>query len=102
MLLGAAVVAAAAIAGMMWAPAMALLSDGAELSGLPQGMAFGLINLAWGGGQVGGSAGGGALADATTDTVPYLVLAILAGATLALLLRGVSLRHAPAAGRSRA
>ena len=101
-LLGAAVVAAAAIAGMMWAPAMALLSDGAERSGLPQGMAFGLINLAWGGGQVGGSAGGAALADATTDTVPYLVLAVLAAATLALLLRGVRLQHAPAAGRSRA
>lgn len=101
-LLGAVVVAAAAIAGMMWAPAMALLSDGAERSGLPQGMAFGLINLAWGGGQVGGSAGGAALADATSDTVPYLVLAVLAATTLALLLRGVRLLHAPAAGRSRA
>ena len=101
-LLGLTVVASAAIAGMMWAPAMALLSDGAERSGLPQGMAFGLINLAWGGGQVGGSAGGAALADATSDAVPYLVLAALAATTLALLLRGVRLLHAPAAGRSRA
>ena len=101
-LLGLAVVAAAAIAGTMWAPAMALLSDGAERSGLPQGMAFGLINLAWGGGQVGGSAGGAALADVTSDTVPYLVLAALAATTLALLLRGVRLMHAPAAGRSSA
>ena len=101
-LLGALVLAAAAIAGTMWAPAMALLSDGAERSGLPQGMAFGLINLAWGSGQVGGSAGGAALADATTDTVPYLVLAVLAAATLAALLRGVRVLHAPAAGRSSA
>ena len=101
-LLAAVVVAAAAIAGMMWAPAMALLSDGADESGLPQGMAFGLINLAWGGGQVGGSAGGAALADATSDTVAYVVLAILAASTLAVLLRGVRLLHAPAAGRSSA
>jgi MFS family permease len=102
LLLGAAVVAAAAIAGMLWAPAMALLSDGAELSGLPQGLAFGLINLAWGGGQVGGSAGGAALADATSDTVPYLVLAVLAATTLVLLVRGVGRERAPAPGRSRA
>jgi MFS family permease len=100
--LGAAVVAAAAIAGMLWAPAMALLSDGAELSGLPQGVAFGLINLAWGGGQVGGSAGGAALADATTDAVPYTVLAVLAAGTLGLLVLGVGRSHAPATGRSRA
>ena len=101
-LLGAVVVAAAAIAGMMWAPAMALLSDGAELSGLPQGLAFGLINLAWGGGQVGGSAGGAALADATSDAVPYLVLALLAATTLAAVAHGVRMLHAPAAGRSQA
>ena len=99
-LLGAVVVGAAAIAGTMWAPAMALLSDGAERSGLPQGMAFGLINLAWGGGQVGGSAGGAALADATSDAVPYLALAVLAATTLALLARGVRMLHAPAARRS--
>jgi MFS family permease len=81
------VVAAAAVAGMLWAPAMALLSDGAETAGLAQGVAFGLINLAWAGGQVGGSAGGARLADATSDAVPYAVLALLCAATLALLVR---------------
>ena len=66
-------------------------------------MAFGLINLAWGGGQVGGSAGGAALADATSDTVAYVVLAVARGdARSRSLLRGVRLLHAPAAGRSSA
>jgi MFS family permease len=83
--LGLLVVGAGAAAGMMWAPAMALLSDGAEAVGLPQGVAFGLVNLAWAGGQVSGSAGGARLADATSDVVPYAVLATLAGTTLLLL-----------------
>ena len=85
--LGALVVAAAGLAGMMWAPAMALLSDGAEEAGMAQGMAFGLINLAWGGGQVGGSAGGAGLADATADAVPYVVLAALCAVTLTAVRR---------------
>ena len=47
--------------GCFWAPAAALLSDASEASGLDQGFAFGLMNLAWAGGQVvGGAAGGGA------------------------------------------
>ena len=104
LLLAAVVLGAAATAGMLWAPAMALLSDGAELAGLPQGVAFGLVNLAWGGGQVGGSAGGGGLADLTSDTVPYLVVAALAAATLtALVVRGARVgaahaQRAPAGG----
>jgi predicted MFS family arabinose efflux permease len=85
--LGAVVVGAAAVAGMIWAPAMALLSDGAEMAGLAQGFAFGLVNLAWAGGQVGGSAGGARLAEATSDAVPYVVLAVLCAATLTLLVR---------------
>jgi MFS family permease len=86
-LLAALVVGAAAIAGMLWAPAMALLSDGADTAGLAQGVAFGLVNLAWAGGQVGGSTGGARLADATSDAVPYVVLAALCAMTLTVLLR---------------
>lgn len=86
-LLAALVVLAAGLAGMIWAPAMALLSDGAEGAGVAQGMAFGLVNLAWGGGQVGGAAGGARLADGTTDALPYLVVAALCAATLVLLRR---------------
>ena len=87
-LLAGVVIVAAALAGMAWAPAMALISDGADHAGLAQALAFGLVNLAWAGGQVGGSAGGARLADATSDTVPFLVLAGLTASTLALLVRG--------------
>jgi MFS family permease len=87
-LLAAVVLLAAGTGGMLFAPASALLSDGAEDAGLPQGIVFGLFNLAWAGGQVGGAAGGAWLAQATADAVPYLVVAVLAVVTLAALSRG--------------
>ena len=79
------VVFAAAAGGMLYTPASALLSDGAEAAGLPQGLVFGLFNLVWAAGQIGGAAGGAGLADATDDTVPYVVVAVLAAATLLVL-----------------
>jgi predicted MFS family arabinose efflux permease len=84
-LLAAVVLLAAGTGGMLFAPASALLSHGADDAGLPQGIVFGLFNLAWAGGQVAGAAGGGWLADATMDMVPYLVVAVLAVASLAVL-----------------
>ena len=85
--LSVAVAVALAVAGVMWAPAMALISEGAEAAGVAQGLAFGIVNLAWAGGQVLGSAGGSATAHATSDTVTYALLAALAAASLAVLLR---------------
>ena len=41
---------------MLWAPSMALLSDGAEALGIAQGFAFALSNLGWSIGQTAGSA----------------------------------------------
>jgi MFS family permease len=73
--------------GTFWAPAMALLSEAAEAVGAHQGLAFGLVNLAWALGMVTGAAGGGALAKATADAVPYALLAALCAGTLALLAR---------------
>jgi MFS family permease len=73
--------AVAALAGF-WAPGIAQLADTAEASGLDQGFAMALTNLAWASGQVGGGALGGRLADLTTDAVPYLVLAGLCAVTL--------------------
>ncbi len=61
--------------GALFAPAMALLSKGAHHEKLDQGLAFGLGNLAWASGQAVAAAGGGALAQATSDRVPYLLLA---------------------------
>jgi MFS family permease len=70
---------------LIWAPAGALLSDASEASALDQGFAFGLMNLAWAGGQVVGGAAGGGLADATADAVPYCLLAAACLATLLAL-----------------
>ena len=66
-----------------WAPGMALLSDAAEDAGLDQALAFAISNLAWAVGHVLGAGVGGATADATSDTVPYAVLAVACAATLA-------------------
>jgi MFS family permease len=101
-LVGGLVVVGALFAGMLWAPAMALLSDGAEAAGVAQAIGFALVNLAWGGGQVGGAAGGGALADATADVVAFLVLAALSALTLPFALgrRGVRLTAAPTGSAS--
>lgn len=68
----------APLLGMLWTPALAMLSDGAEGRGLDAALGFGLANMAWGLGATAGSSGGGALAEATFDAVPYLLLAALA------------------------
>jgi MFS family permease len=73
--------------GSFWTPAMSLVTDAAEQSGLEYGYAFALVNLAWAPGQAGGSAIGGAVASATTDAVAYLSLTVLCLATLAGLMR---------------
>jgi MFS family permease len=80
-------VAATAAFGAFWAPAMALLSEAAENVGADQGLAFGLVNLAWAVGMVGGAAGGGTLAKATSDSMPYILLSLLCAATLIGLTR---------------
>jgi len=72
--------------GAFWAPAMAMLSDASEAVGLEQGLAFALANLAWAGGHVIGGAGGARLADATSDAVPYGVMAAVCVLTLAVVL----------------
>jgi MFS family permease len=73
--------------GAFWAPAMALLSDAAERIGLAQGLAFGLMNVAWGAGNALGPALGGALADAAGDALPYALAAIVCAGTLLFAFR---------------
>jgi MFS family permease len=84
---GLAATIVAAVVGMafFWAPAMALLSDAADSTGLDQGFAFGLVNLGWAGGEVVGGSGGAWLADGTSDAVPYLLVAICLALTLAAI-----------------
>ena len=82
------VVCASIVFGAFWAPAMALLSDGAERIGLAQGFAFGLMNAAWGGGNSVGPSLGGALADAAGDALPYALTALVCGLTFLAVSRG--------------
>ncbi|HUI03691.1 MAG TPA: MFS transporter [Acidimicrobiales bacterium] len=71
--------------GTLFVPAAAMVGDGAERRGLHHGLAYGLGNLAWAAGQAVAAAGSGALAEATADAVPYLLLAsIMAGTALAV------------------
>jgi MFS family permease len=92
--LGGLIVLAGPAIGMLYTPAMAMLSDGAESFGVAQGFAFALVNLAWGTGQAVGDAGSGRIADLAGDHVPYLILACACAATLAGLVRRRSTRPA--------
>lgn len=73
-----------------YTPGMTLLTHAAEDRGLDYGYAFALINLAWAPGQSGGAAIGGAVAEASSDTVPYLALSAVGLLTLAGLWRFAS------------
>lgn len=73
--------------GAAWTPAMALLSDLSEAVGLDQALGAGLMNVAWAAGQIVGSAGSGALARATGNTLPTLLIAGLCLISAARLLR---------------
>jgi MFS family permease len=68
----AAVVLCAFSAGLAFSPAIALIADAAAAGGIAQGYASGLSNAAWGGGQMLGAFGGGALA-AVGFVVPAIV-----------------------------
>jgi len=82
-MVGVAVFLAFATLAGIWAPAMAMLSDTSEAVGLDQALAFSIANISWGAGQLVGSGGGGALADATADAVPYALLGLVCLVTLA-------------------
>ncbi|HEY3068790.1 MAG TPA: MFS transporter [Gaiellaceae bacterium] len=89
-------IASGIIFGAFWAPAMALLADGAERMGLAQGLAFGLMNAAWGGGNALGPPLGGALADAAGDALPYgLAAAVCAGTLLVSVAVGTRRARVP-------
>jgi MFS family permease len=68
--------------GALFAPATALLSAGVDRLRINQGLGFGLGNLAWACGQALAASVSGALAQATADLIPFI---LLAGACLATL-----------------
>jgi len=71
--------------GALYAPASALVASGAERLGLNQGIAFAMSNLAWAAGQSIASFASGAIAQATSDAVPYSLLAVACLATVAVI-----------------
>jgi MFS family permease len=77
------VVVAGTAYGVLFTPAFALIADGADQVGMPQGMAFGLMNAAWASGALLGPAAGGAIASGAGDVVPFVVSAGLCALTLA-------------------
>jgi MFS family permease len=81
-LLVAVLIAGMPAFGTLFTPAAALLSEGAHRLELNQGLAFGLANLAWAGGQAFAAAVSGVVAQATSDLIPYVLLAATCLGTL--------------------
>jgi MFS family permease len=79
----ALVLAAGLTFGAFYAPGLTFVSHAAEEVGLAQTLAFGVMNASWAVGNAVGPAAGGALANATSDAVPYLVGAGILVLTLA-------------------
>jgi MFS family permease len=82
--------------GSLFTPAAAMVSEGAHDHQLNHGIVFSLTNLTWAAGQAVAASTSGALAEATSDVVPYLLLVI---ACLATLARFASRTRAEPAGR---
>ena len=82
------VVGVSGLLGVMWVPAMGLLAGGAERIGLDHGFAFAYFNLAWATGFTLGAFVGGSVAEATTDAVAYVGVAVLYAVSAAYALLG--------------
>jgi MFS family permease len=95
-LVAAGLVAIIAAMAVLWAPAAAQLSDASEEAGLDMALAFSISNIAWAIGLMVGAAGGGSLAAATSDAVPYVGLALCAAVTLAMVSKVQRMAAAPA------
>lgn len=97
-LLIALLVAAASLSfGGFYTPGMTLTSHRADTAGLPQGVAFGVMNSAWALGHMAGPAAGGALAARLGDAAPYAAGALLCALTLAATRRVAAARARPRA-----
>ena len=77
-------------AGICFAPALTTLSETADLSGLHQGFAAGLSNMAWAAGQAAGALAGGAVAGAGGYAAPSLAVAALLVFTSAYAYRSLA------------
>jgi predicted MFS family arabinose efflux permease len=77
--LAVALVVVIGVLGALWVPAMGALASGAERVGLDHGFASAFFTFSWAGGFAIGSVAGGGLAEASTDAVPYALVAALYG-----------------------
>jgi MFS family permease len=78
--------------GFCFAPAMTLISDAAEESGLHQGYAVGVTNMAWAAAQVLGGVAGGVLAGVTGDAAPSIAIAVVLVVTILYAFRALTPR----------
>ena len=77
-------------AGICFAPALTMLSEAADSSGLQQGFAAGLSNMAWAAGQAVGALAGGGVASAIGFAVPSIMVAVLLLITAAYAFRALA------------
>jgi predicted MFS family arabinose efflux permease len=82
---GVLVVVAYVAYEVLWTPPMVLLAHAADKRGIGFSVSFALMNLCWSPGLLLGSAVGGALAQVSSDAVPYALAAGLSLAALAVL-----------------
>jgi hypothetical protein len=68
-----------------YAVSFPLCADGADRVRMGHSVAFGLVNLTWGGGFAIGPAAGAAIAAASSDRVTYAILLVASGLVLARL-----------------
>jgi MFS family permease len=87
-------VATGPLIGVLWTPGLVLLGQGSDEAGFDHTYAFALMNLAWAGAQTVATAGGGALAEATRDIVPYALVGAVA------LITALTMTRSPAPGRA--
>ena len=73
--------------GSLYTPAAAMVSESAQDQKVNHGIAFALTNLTWAAGQALAASVSGALAEATSDVVPYLLLGAACLLTLCGMLR---------------
>jgi MFS family permease len=77
-------------AGICFAPALTTLSETADSSGLHQGFAAGLSNMAWAAGQAAGALAGGGAASAVGLAAPSIAVAVLLLLTAAYAFRALA------------
>ena len=82
------------VIGVLWTPGLILMGEGSDAGGFDHTYAFALMNLAWAAAQTIATAGGGALAHATSDAVPLTLVAAVALVTAATMTRARSPAYA--------